>query len=107
MPRAEMIYLMGSRQAYRAIDKAEPHLSRGERVETATLVTIGSVNYGREFARSLAIGMAVAVATGGAAMGTVVRRPRRAYLVLTSQRLLFFDGETFLYRPGKLLFTVP
>jgi hypothetical protein len=97
---------MGAKQSNRAVDKAQRHLDRGERVETAALVTIGSVNYGREAAKAVAIGVAVAVATAGAATFVRMRRPRRAYLVLTNQRLIFLDGEVF-YRPGKLLFTVP
>jgi len=34
-------------------------------------------------------------------------RPAKRYLALTSQRLLFFNGEATLGRPGKLLFSLP
>src|SRR5262245_40435913 len=96
---------MGSRHADRSIDKAAPHLERGERVEMTAFVTIGSVSIRRELVRSLAIGAVAAVATGGTFI--TMRRPRKAYLALTNQRLMFFDGETFLGKPGKLLFTLP
>jgi hypothetical protein len=96
---------MGSRQAYRSVDKAAPHLERGERVEMTAFVTIGSVSIRRELVRALAVGAVAAAVTGGTFIS--VRRPRRAYLALTTQRLMFFDGETFLQRPGKLLFTLP
>lgn len=68
-------------------------------------VTIGSVALRRELVGALAVGAVAAVATGGAFIS--MRRPRKAYLALTTRRLMFFDGETFLGRPGKLLFTLP
>jgi hypothetical protein len=34
-------------------------------------------------------------------------QPAKRYLAVTSQRLLFFNGESTFGRPGKLLFSVP
>lgn len=34
-------------------------------------------------------------------------RPSKRYLALTSQRLLFFNGEATFGRPGKLVFSLP
>jgi hypothetical protein len=79
---------------------AAPYLMRGEQIEMTVYANIGSVSTKR-FVATAAI---AAVATGG--MGTVFVRPRHAYLSITSNRLMFFDGETATGRPGKLLFTV-
>jgi hypothetical protein len=96
---------LGSRQAHKVIDKAQPLLGRGERVEMVAFITIGSVNLRKEILRAVAVGTAAAIASGG--MFLMMRRPRKAYLAYTSERLMFFDGETFFGMPGKLLFTLP
>ncbi len=80
---------------------ATPYLMRGERIEMTAYANIGSVSA----KRAVATAAVAAVATGG--MGTVFVRPRHAYLTITSQRLMFFDGETATGRPGKLLATLP
>jgi hypothetical protein len=80
---------------------ADPHLMRGEQIEMTVYANIGSVST----RRFVATATVAAVASGG--MMTVFVRPRHTYLSLTSQRLMFFDGETLSGRPGKLLFTLP
>jgi hypothetical protein len=40
-------------------------------------------------------------------MAIATMRPAKRYLAVTSQRLLFLNGEATLGRPGKLLFSLP
>jgi hypothetical protein len=91
---------MNEKRTQRVARLAAPYLMRGEQIEMTVYANIGSVSTKR-FVATAAI---AAVATGG--MGTVFVRPRHAYLSITSNRLMFFDGETATGRPGKLLFTV-
>jgi hypothetical protein len=93
----------------RIIEKATPLLERGERIELACFVAIGSVSYRKELIRTLIIGLITLVITAGMAYGVVVKRPRRAHLALTNRRLLIFDGEASLgtSKPGKLLYIIP
>jgi hypothetical protein len=82
-------------------DLAAPHLRQGEQIVMTVYANVGSVS----IKRVVATAAVVAVATAG--MFTAFARPRKTYLALTSQRLMFFDGETISGRPGKLLFTLP
>jgi hypothetical protein len=82
-------------------DLAAPHLRPGEQIEITAYANVGSVSV----KRVVATAAVVAVATAG--MFTAFARPRKTYLALTSQRLIFFDGETMSGRPGKLLFALP
>ena len=93
----------------RIIEKATPFLERGERIELACFVAIGSVSYRKELIRALIIGLITLVITAGMAYAMVVKRPRRAHLALTDRRLLIFDGEASLgtSKPGKLLYIIP
>ncbi len=92
---------MSSRHTANLAQAAAPHLREGEAVEIGAFTTVGSVSVKRLFLTAAAIG----VATAGMAVGTV--RPAKRYLAVTSQRLLFFNGEATLGRPGKLLFGLP
>lgn len=92
---------MGSRQAYRAAESAAPHLQPGEQVQATGFGTMGSVSLGK----SVAYGAAIGVLTGGMIVGAL--RPRKVYYALTGQRLMCFDGEGLLGRPGKLLLILP
>ena len=80
---------------------AAPHLRQGEQIEMTLYAKVGSVSV----KRAAATAAVAAVATAG--MFTVIARPRNTYLALTSQRLMFLDGETMSGRPGKLLFILP
>jgi hypothetical protein len=80
---------------------AAPHLRPDEEIEMTVYANVGSVS----IKRIVATAAVVTVATAG--MFTAFARPRKTYLALTSQRLMFFDGETMSGRPGKLLFTLP
>jgi hypothetical protein len=93
----------------RIIEKATPLLERGERIELACFVAIGSVSYRKELIRALIIGLITLVLTAGMAYAMVIKRPRRAHLALTDRRLLIFDGEASLgtSKPGKLLYIIP
>jgi hypothetical protein len=84
-----------------ADEAAAPHLAAGERIEICAYANIGRVSLKRRAATA-----AVAVAaTGGLLVVSV--RPRKAYLVMTSERLVFLDGDTMTGRPGKLLLALP
>jgi hypothetical protein len=80
---------------------AAPHLRPGEVVQIGAFATVGSVSVKRQFLTAAVVG----VATAGMVTATV--RPARRYLAVTSQRLLFFNGEGTLGRPGKLLYSLP
>jgi hypothetical protein len=93
----------------RIIEKATPLLERGERIELACFVAVGSVSYRKEFIRALIIGLITLVLTAGMGYALAMKRPRRAHLALTSRRLLIFDGEASFAtsKPGKLLYNIP
>jgi hypothetical protein len=83
-----------------AMDRAASSLQADELIEMATYTNVGSVSV----KRVVATAAVVAVATAG--IFTAFARPRKAYLVLTSHRLIFLDGQTVSGRPGKTLFTL-
>jgi hypothetical protein len=83
-----------------AMDRVASSLRADERIEMATYTNVGSVSV----KRVVATAAVVAVATAG--MFTAIARPRKAYAVLTSHRLIFLDGQTVSGRPGKTLFTL-
>jgi hypothetical protein len=80
---------------------AAPYLRAGEAVEIGAFTTVGAVSVKRQFLTAAVVG----VATLGTFTATV--RPAKRYLAVTSQRLLFFNGEATFGRPGKLLFGLP
>ena len=92
---------MNGKRVQMVADLAAPHLGQGEQIEMTVYANVGSVSVKRVAVTAAA----VAVATAG--MFTTFVRPRKTYLAITSQRLMFFDGETVSGRPGKLLFTLP
>ena len=98
---------MGSGQAYRTADNAAPYLEQGERVGMTAFVTIGPVSVPWELVRTLAAGAAAAVASDGTSMYRSMRRPRKAYLAVTTYRLMFFNGEGVFGHPGVFLFILP
>jgi len=92
---------MNEKRAQMVAELAAPHLQQGEQIEMTVYANVGMVT----IKRLVVTAAAVAVATGG--MFTMFTRPRKTYLSITNERLMFFDGETMSGRPGKLLFTVP
>jgi hypothetical protein len=92
---------MSSKHTPRLAEAAAPHLRPREVVEVGAFTTVGSVSVKRQFVTAAVVG----VATLGNVAATV--RPAKRYLAVTSQRLLFFNGEGTFGRPGKLLFGLP
>jgi hypothetical protein len=92
---------MSSKHTRRLAEAAAPHLRPGEVVEIGAFTTVGSVSIKRQFATAAVVG----VATLGFVAATV--RPAKRYIAVTNQRLLFFNGEGTLGRPGKILFALP
>lgn len=92
---------MSSKHTSKLAVAAAPHLRQGEVVEIGAFTTVGSVSVKRQFATAAVVG----IATGGMITATV--RPAKRFLAVTSERLLFFNGEAAFGRPGKLLFSLP
>jgi hypothetical protein len=78
-------------------DVAAPYLMHGERIQLATIASVGSVS----LARKAAVATVVGIASGGLMIANV--KPRRMYIVVTEHSLLFFEGNTSSGRPGKKL----
>ncbi|MGW2649534.1 hypothetical protein ACWC2T_32615 [Streptomyces sp. NPDC001393] len=77
-----------------------PLLLQGERVELASLAGVGSVSVRRQAVTAAVVG----VLSAGTVIATV--RPRPLYIVLTDQRVLFFDGNRG-GKPGQLVLNLP
>ncbi|MGD0069186.1 MAG: hypothetical protein ABSB76_37910 [Streptosporangiaceae bacterium] len=92
---------MNNKRGQMVADLAAPHLRPDEQIVMTVYANVGSVSV----KRVIATAAVVTVATAG--MFTAFARPRKTYLALTSQRLMFFNGETVSGRPGKLLFSLP
>jgi hypothetical protein len=92
---------MNDKRTQQVSQAAAPHLHEGEQIEISAFANIGRVSVKRRAATAAAVG----VATGG--LLVVIVRPRKAYLAMTNQRLVFLDGDTMSGRPGKLLLTLP
>lgn len=92
---------MTNRHTPRLAEAAAPHLRPGEVVQIGAFTTVGSVPLKRQLVTAAVVG----VATLGHVAATV--RPAKRYLAVTSQRLLFFNGEGTFGSPGKLIFILP
>ena len=92
---------MSSKHTPRLARAAAPHLRQGEVVEIGAFTTVGQVSVKRQVLTAAVVG----IATAGTVMATV--RPAKRYLAVTTDRLLFFNGEGTFGRPGKLLFSLP
>ncbi|MEU6773350.1 hypothetical protein [Streptomyces sp. NPDC046759] len=86
-----------NRQLHEAV---APLLLRGEQVELTSLAGVGSVSVRRQALTAAVVG----VVTAGTVVATV--RPRPLYMVLTDQRILFFDGNRG-GKPGPLVLNLP
>lgn len=91
---------LNSRRTRQLLETAAPLLLQGERVEFTSLAGVGSVSVRRQALTAAVVG----VLSAGTVMATVT--PRALYIVMTDQRLLFFDGNRG-GRPGKLLLNLP
>ncbi len=89
------------RRRRQVLETAAPLLIQGERIELTTTANVGTVSVRRQVLTAAVVG----VLSAGTVMATV--RPRAMYVVLTDQRLLFFDAATATGRPGKVLMHLP
>ncbi|GAA3070325.1 hypothetical protein [Streptomyces glomeratus] len=91
---------LNARRARQLREAAAPLLLQGEEIQMTTLAGVGSVSVRRQALTAAVVG----VLSAGTVMATVTPRPM--YLVLTDQRVLFFDGNRG-GKPGKLLLNLP
>ncbi|MEU6139199.1 hypothetical protein ABZ848_02440 [Streptomyces sp. NPDC047081] len=91
---------LNARRSRQLLEAAAPLLLQGERIEFASLAGVGSVSVRKQALTAAVVG----VLSAGTVMATVTPRPM--YIVLTDQRILFFDGNRG-GRPGKLLLNLP
>ncbi len=81
---------------------AGSHLRPGEQVQLISYASVGSVSVKRRAATAAV----TAIASGGLLAVSV--RPRRMYIAMTQDRLLFFNGDTPSGKPGKsVLMEIP
>lgn len=91
---------LNSRRNRQLLEAASPLLLQDERIELTSLAGVGSVSVRKQALTAAVVG----VLSAGTVMATVTPRPM--YIVLTDQRVLFFDGNRG-GRPGKLLLNLP
>ena len=87
--------MLKEKRAQQVNDVAGTHLRPGEQVQLTSYASVGSVSVKRRVATAAV----AAVASGGLLAVSV--RPRRMYIALTRDRLLFFNGDTPSGKPGK------
>ena len=87
--------MLKEKRAQQVTEVAETHLRPGEQVQLTSYASVGSVAVKRRVAPAAV----AAVASGG--LLAVIVRPRRMYLAMTRDRLLFFNGDTPSGKPGK------
>src|SRR5215813_513579 len=81
---------MKAGQQQRLLAVVQPVLGQGEQVELLTFASVG-------VKRRVATAAVTTALTGG--LLTMNVRPRRFYVALTSERVLFFNGDTVTGRP--------
>ncbi|MGI5455444.1 hypothetical protein ACQEWB_20155 [Streptomyces sp. CA-249302] len=91
---------LNARRSRQLLEAAAPLLLQGEQIEFTSLAGVGSVSVRKQALTAAVVG----VLSAGTVMATVTPRPM--YIVLTDQRVLFFDGNQG-GRPGKLLLNLP
>ncbi|MDT7801833.1 MAG: hypothetical protein QOI78_5266 [Actinomycetota bacterium] len=94
---------MGSRRERRLLETAAPMLQPGETPDVIGMVKVGSTK--KAVGRSVALGVATAVLSGGTMYSITTQR--ELYLLLTDRQLLFFEADAYTGGPGKALFAVP
>ncbi|MFF3410770.1 hypothetical protein ACFYW8_32100 [Streptomyces sp. NPDC002742] len=90
---------MNARRTRQLLEASAPLLLQDEQVELTSLASVGTVSVRKQALTAVIVG----VLTLGMVMATV--RPRAVYVVLTNQRILFFDGNRG-GKPGKLLMNI-
>ena len=85
----------------RLLTKARPMMADDEQVEVVAMAKFGSVRAAA--GRSLVVGVATAVATGGAGYGLLAQA--EGYFILTDRQILVFQSVSG--SPGKHLSTIP
>ncbi|HEX4254450.1 MAG TPA: hypothetical protein VH089_05140 [Streptosporangiaceae bacterium] len=94
--------MLKEKRAQQVNEVAGPHLRPGEQVQLTSYASVGSVSVKRRAATAAV----AAVASGG--MLAVSVRPRRMYIAMTRDRLLFFNGDTPSGKPGfPVLMDIP
>ncbi|MEV6022666.1 hypothetical protein [Streptomyces sp. NPDC052036] len=91
---------LNARRTRQLQEAVAPLLLQGEQVQMTTLAGVGSVSVRRQAVTAAVVG----VLSAGTVMATVTPRPM--YIVLTDQRVLFFDGNRG-GKPGKLMLNLP
>ncbi|MFE2535051.1 hypothetical protein [Streptomyces sp. NPDC059371] len=90
---------INARRNRQLLETSAPLLLPGEQVELTSLASIGTVSVRKQALTAIVVG----ILTLGMVMATV--RPRAVYVVLTNQRILFFDGNRG-GKPGALLMNI-
>ncbi|MFD5635493.1 hypothetical protein ACFWJM_15330 [Streptomyces sp. NPDC127077] len=90
---------MNARRNRQLLETSAPLLLPGEQVELTSLASVGTVSVRKQALTAIVVG----ILTLGMVMATV--RPRAVYVVLTNQRILFFDGNRG-GKPGALLMNI-
>ncbi|MDT0466081.1 MULTISPECIES: hypothetical protein [Streptomyces] len=91
---------LNARRARQLQEAVAPLLLQGEQVQLTSLAGVGSVSVRKQALTAAVVG----VLSAGTVMATVTPRP--LYIVLTDQRVLFFDGNRG-GKPGKLVLNLP
>ncbi|MCX4591468.1 hypothetical protein OG819_17490 [Streptomyces sp. NBC_01549] len=91
---------LNARRARQLLEISAPLLLQGEQVELTSVAGIGTVSVRKQALTAAVVG----ILSAGTVMATVTPRPM--YIVLTNQRILFFDGNRG-GKPGKLLMNLP
>ncbi|MFE9171437.1 hypothetical protein ACFYNZ_18260 [Streptomyces kebangsaanensis] len=91
---------LNARRARQLRETVAPLLLADEHVELTSLAGVGSVSIGRQALAAAAVG----ILSAGTVMATVAPQP--LYIVLTNQRVLFFDGNRGK-KPGRLVLNLP
>ena len=94
--------MLKEKRAQQVNEVAGPHLRPDEQVQLTSYASVGAVSVKRRVAAAAVAG----VASGG--LLAVSARPRRMYIAMTRDRLLFFNGDTPSGKPGKsVLMDIP
>ncbi len=100
---------MGERRTQKLITAATRLMEPAERVEVTTLAKLGSAPIAANLTVSIAASAAVTAAASllGGGVGFVAFVRREAYIVLTDQRVMFFEAIRSTGGPGKHLASFP
>ena len=95
------LMVLKEKRAQQVNEVARAHLRPDEQVQLTSYASVGAVPVKRRVVTA-----AVAAASGGQL--AVRARPRRMYIAMTADRLLFFNGDTPSGKPGNsVLMDIP